>query len=194
MKTRVTDEQRKAKRKASHKAWREANKETIAARNKTYREANKDKIKAYNQSRYKDEAKMKAYGEAYYQANKERYLENQRNYRKENKETVRANRIAYDKANKEAKAARMKANYKSKLTHFVVYMHSNNKGDVYIGEGTNLRPYSFSNRTNEAWSKHFSRDTVKVEILYKFETKKEAQIKERELIAQIGLNNLVNTL
>ena len=91
--------------------------------------------------------------------------------------------------------ARKKAYKASKLTHFVVYMHSNSSGNIYIGSGWNVRPYRIwdSLRTPN-WIAAFKGAIVCIEILGKFDSKKEAHEAEKALIAKIGLDNLVNVL
>ena len=84
-----------------------------------------------------------------------------------------------------------KASRASKKTHYVVYKHTSPEGSIYIGEGSNLRATDFYKRSDE-YKAAFNKDTVKVEILHKFDTKKEAQIKEAELINEIGIENLIN--
>ena len=72
----------KSCQKASHKAYREANKEKIKAKKKAYREANKDKIKAY------------------YEANKDKIKAQIKAYRESNKDKIKAYRGTYkDKRN-----------------------------------------------------------------------------------------------
>jgi len=56
-------------KKACDKAYREANKEKLAAQNKAWREANKDKIKAYREA---NKDKRNAQGKAWREANKDR--------------------------------------------------------------------------------------------------------------------------
>ena len=120
------------------------------------------------------------YNRAYYQANKKNLSNSQKTRRANNREII---------------AAKDKAYYKGLTTSFVVYRHSNDLGDLYIGSGTNLRPRQMNQcNRNANWHKSFSKDTVKVEILHTYSTKAEALSKERELIESIGLNNLVNNI
>ena len=203
-------------KRAYNKAYREANKEKARAYQQAYREANREAIlvkqKAYREANKEHKA---ATDKAYRETNKERLSDYHKTWRDNNKEC----RAAYDKhyrsipeirdrekarkstpeyrvkerANKSRLEYRLRERElkNAKITHFVVYMHTNKSGDVYIGEGNNLRPNVIGNRHKE-WKKVFNRDNLKIDILYTFETKLEAQIKEMELIAQIGLNNLVN--
>lgn len=86
---------KKEKKKASNKAYREANKEKLKAKKNAYYEANKDKLKANHK--------------AYIEANKEK-LKAQRNaYREANKEKVKAQIKAWREANKEKVKAQNKA-------------------------------------------------------------------------------------
>ena len=120
------------------------------------------------------------YNTAYYQANKKNLSNSQKTRRANNREII---------------AAKDKAYYKGLTTSFVVYRHSNDSGDLYIGSGTNLRPRQMNQcNRNANWHKSFSKDTVKVEVLHTYSTKAEALSKERELIESIGLNNLVNII
>ena len=107
----------------------------------------------------------------------------------------KAKQRAYDKAYyaKPEVRAKAKVRHASTTTHYVVYKHTSPEGSVYIGEGANLRATDFHNR-EEKWKDAFNKETVKVEILHKFDTKKEAQIKEAELINKIGIENLINTI
>ena len=89
----MSDSFKKERRKAQKKAWRDANKESIAIRNKTYRKANKESISI----------KKKAYYEA-------------------NRESILVKKNAYYLDNIEAVAIRNKTNYEShRLTHHIVY-------------------------------------------------------------------------
>jgi len=120
------------------------------------------------------------YNRAYYQANKKNLSNSQKTRRANNRDII---------------AAKDKAYYKGLTTSFVVYRHSNDSGDLYIGSGTNLRPYQMNQcNRNANWHKSFNKDTVKVEILHTYSTKTEAQAKESELIKSIGLSNLVNII
>jgi len=79
----VTSEERRERKNAYMRVYREASKEQLAA----YREANREKLNAYNKE--------------YYQANKEKLAE----YREANKER----KAAYRAATKEQRAAYMKS-------------------------------------------------------------------------------------
>jgi hypothetical protein len=87
------------KRAAYMRAYREANKEEIAANTKAYKEANKEKIAA----------KTKAYREA----NKEKIAAQHKAYREANKEKVAALHKAYREANKEKRAVYFRAYYEA---------------------------------------------------------------------------------
>ena len=87
---------------AYQKAYRETNKERIAANNKAYYEANKEKIAAYYEA---NKEKKWAYHKAYYEANKEKKAA----YYEANKEKIVAHRKAHNEANKEKIVAHRKA-------------------------------------------------------------------------------------
>ena len=77
----------KEEKKAYDKAYREANREKIAAKEKAYREANREKI-AIGQ---KD----------WYEANKEKVIAQRKVYREANKEKIAAKKKVYTEANRE---------------------------------------------------------------------------------------------
>ena len=66
----LSDEEKKARKKAYLKAYREKNREKINAQKKAYYQENVEKIKAYNQE---NAEKIKAYWKAYYQENAEKH-------------------------------------------------------------------------------------------------------------------------
>ncbi len=74
-------------KKACDKAYREANKEKLAAQNKAWREANKDKIKAYREA---NKDKRNAQGKAWREANKDRQKKNWADWQKNNREKINA--------------------------------------------------------------------------------------------------------
>jgi hypothetical protein len=80
-------EDNKDRHKALMNAWYEDNKEKKAATNKTYREANKEKIAAITKAWYEDNKERKA---AYYEANKEKITATNKTYREANKEKITA--------------------------------------------------------------------------------------------------------
>ena len=91
-------EANKEKIAAQQKAYKEANREKIAAQQKAYREANKEKELAWQKSWYEaNREKAKAKGKAYYEANKEKIATKHKAYRVSNKEKMKA----YREANKE---------------------------------------------------------------------------------------------
>jgi 5-methylcytosine-specific restriction endonuclease McrA len=90
------------KRKAYHKAYREANKEVRKAYDRAYREANKEKKKALNKAyRAANPEKIKALKKVYHEANKEKA----KAYCEANKEKISAVKKAYRKAHKEEHCA-----------------------------------------------------------------------------------------
>ena len=98
---------------------------------------------------------------------------------------------AYRKANREKLLSQMREYSKCRITHYVTYKHTNKSGDVYIGSGSNIRPYIKANRKKGNWMKAFS-DGFEIEILKKFSNIDDARAYERQLINEIGLDNLVN--
>ena len=79
----LSDEEKKARKKARAKAYYENNREKVKARNTAYRENNRETIKTYNKE---NSEKTKAY-----------MIE----YRKNNREKIQINAIAWIKANPE---------------------------------------------------------------------------------------------
>ena len=76
---------------------------------------------------------------------------------------------------------------------YVLYKHTNSKGDVYIGSGESKRPYGLRDSVRSAnWIEAFKGSEVFVEVLNTFNRKWDARIAERQLIQSIGLENLVN--
>jgi hypothetical protein len=99
----MSEEERKARKREHNKAYREANKEKIAARNKAYYEANREKILKERK--------------AYHEANRERVLKKRKAYREANRDSIldynRKYLKTYREANKEKIAARNKAYYEA---------------------------------------------------------------------------------
>ena len=93
-----TPEERRAKKKACDKAYRETHKDKKAA----YREVHKDEIAAYNAAY--GEA-HKAEGAAYREANKDRFAARQKAYREAHKAEILARQKAYRETHKDKKAA-----------------------------------------------------------------------------------------
>ena len=107
----------------------------------------------------------------------------------------------YHKSNKKKINERKKANYlKNKdsisekyynsITKYVVYKHTNSKGEIYIGSGNNHRPNYFRNRP-EAWVNAF-KDECEVTIIAEFTDRNEAFLAEEKILRDIGLDNLIN--
>ena len=101
--------------KSCHKAYKEANKETISKQRKAYREANKELISK----------RMKTY----YEANRETVLKRVKAYREANKETISKQRKAYREANKELLSKQRKkyreANRDAILERYRAYREAN---------------------------------------------------------------------
>ena len=166
------------KRKAQMKAWRDANKETIAIKKKALYEANKESLAIKRK--------------ADYEANKEARLIKQKTYNKANKEAIAIQRKAHYQANKESIAIRdkiryeankesiaiqNKTNYETKrLPHHIVYClpHYNKHGYVkYAGVTDNpyyrMRVHKYDGNNTDEWF-----------VLQVCETREEAFKIERE--------------
>lgn len=116
----LTDEERKERRRESDrkyreankekiKAYRQANREKIAAQSRKWREVNKEKIKAYredNKERTKayfqdNKETIAATKKAWREENKEKLSEYFKDYRSKNKEKIAANKRRYKKQRKQ---------------------------------------------------------------------------------------------
>ena len=98
------------KNKEDHKAYREANKEKIAAYNISWYAANKEKVLAMRIAyREANKEEKVAYDKVYYEANKERRSATKRTWYAANKEKDAAYKRAYREANKENLVAKEKA-------------------------------------------------------------------------------------
>ena len=126
--------------------------------------------------------------------NKAKKLTPKQKARKRELQKLRSNTL-------EGKAKRSSPEYRNrqkvyrdaKRTHFVAYKHTNSKGQIYLGAGTNLRPYLLNDSLRTPnWISTYSNDIICIDVLDTFDTKKEARKAERALIAKIGLSNLVN--
>tara|TARA_R110002049_G_C9013405_1_gene550824 strand:- start:92 stop:619 length:528 start_codon:yes stop_codon:yes gene_type:complete len=167
-------------REMTKKEARALSPEQKKARRKAYMKAY---MKTYNKSReYTPERKeyMKVYSKAYQSENKAKIKEHVRAYNAK-------------PGIKERKKAYSDAHYASKNTHFVTYKHTNSKGDIYLGSGTNHRPYRLHNSVRSTdWIATYSDSIICIDVLDTFDTKQKARKAERDLISQIGLSNLVN--
>ena len=109
--------------KAHHKAYRQANKETIAEKKKAYRQANKEAIAERMRGWY--QANKEAIAEkhkAYYQANKESVSESHKAYRQANKEAIAEKKKTHLHANRERyneKNATYRASKKENTPKFI---------------------------------------------------------------------------
>ena len=174
----LTDEQKKARRKAK-----------VKATNKAYnaKPENKDKTKARDKARQSNPE---------YKARR-RELQGLRRKTPEGRAKKKALWEAYS-AKPEIKAkikVYNKAYRASKKTHYVLYKHTNSEGQIYVGCGWNTRPFELrASRRSPDWNKAFLGASICIEILDTFNTKKEARNAERELIQAIGLDNLVNMI
>ena len=97
----MTDEEKKAKQRASSKAWYEANKEKCLAQQKAYKAANKEKCLA----------QKKAYREANREANREKAYAYNKAYKEKHKEKIRAQKKAWAAANPEKVKAGQQRHY-----------------------------------------------------------------------------------
>ena len=107
-----------------------------------------------------------------------------------NKEAIKEGNTKWRAKNKEAKKEYDAKHYADVRTHFVVYKHTNSKGQIYIGCGSNLRPYDFRNRLNH-WKDAF-KDDCQIHVVAEFKDKETARELESLMIDTIGLDNLVN--
>ena len=83
--------------------------------------------------------------------------------------------------------------YREKMNNvFIVYKHTNDKGDVYIGSGNYKRPYD--NSLLSRYETHFNafNGSPNIEIISRFKCKEIARAYESYLIAQMGIDNLIN--
>jgi len=81
---------------AHRKAYREANKERIAAQRKAHYEENKEKVNAYTKAHYEENReRIRAKQKAHYEANKERIAAQRKTYYEENKESLRTKHKTY---------------------------------------------------------------------------------------------------
>lgn len=119
---------------------------------------------------------------------KEQIAEYQREYRLKNAEKLKEYKLEYNNKNRDELISKART---SRHSVYYVYSHINNNNDLYIGSGTKRRPYTFTNR-KATWSRHFSKDTVKVSILKECSTLEDARRIEDNIIRAIGLKNLVN--
>lgn len=102
----LTEEEKKERRRATLKKYKETHKEKLDAYNKEYRkkyywehkEENREKKNAYMRERYrKDPERFKEYGKKRYEEKKDTILEQQKEYRDAHKEEIKA----YKEKNKE---------------------------------------------------------------------------------------------
>lgn len=112
----VKEDKEKREKKAEYKkAYREVNREQIAAQAKAYREANREKLAEYNKAyREANREHIVKYSKTYYEANREKKAEYKKAYREANREKIAAKDKAYREANREKIAAQKKA-YREKL-------------------------------------------------------------------------------
>jgi len=95
---------------AMKRARYEANRDEIIAKQRTYREANRDRYYAHREAN-RDEIAAKQH--AYYEANREKIIERQLAYYEANREKIAAKQRAYREANRENIRERANARYES---------------------------------------------------------------------------------
>ena len=175
----MTDLTRKISKAEYAKLTDEQKKERYRAQKKAHKQKPESKAQ---QKAYAERPEIKARAKAY-QAKPEikaRMNEASKKYRQSEK-------------GKAKKKAYMKAYRASKKTHYVLYKHTNSEGYIYVGCGSNLRPFELkASRRSLDWNKAFLGASICIELLDTFDTKKEAREAKRELIRAIGLDNLVN--
>ena len=97
-------------RSADGKAYRETNRDRIAASKRAYYEANREKYAANGKAwREANSEKVAAYQKAYYEANREKYAANGKAWREANRDRFDAYQKAYREANRDERAAGQKA-------------------------------------------------------------------------------------
>jgi len=97
-------------KRAYRKAYREKNKEKIAAQKKAYREQNKEKERARQKEYYENnKEKIAAREKAYREGNKEKIAAKDKAYREKNKQKIAAGRKEHYEKNKEKIALWIKA-------------------------------------------------------------------------------------
>ena len=142
---------------------------------------------------FTDEERLEAKRERarrYYHRNKEHFAK----YRAENKESRKESSAKWRANNKEAQKEYKAKTYAEKTTHYVTYTHTNTQGDVYIGSGTNLRPYQFNSKSRSvAWHDAFSND-CEITIIAEFKDREDAFNLECKMIEETGINNLINKI
>jgi hypothetical protein len=98
------------------RAYREANRDSIAEKQRAYREANRDSIaekkRAYYEANRDSIAEKKR---AYYEANRDSIAEKQRAYREANRDSIAEKQRAYREANRDSIAEKQRA-YREGLT------------------------------------------------------------------------------
>lgn len=145
--------------------------------------------KKYNTEEERKEASRIAQAK-WYAKNKEYKAK----YYAENKEAIKEYKAKYNAENKEAKKEYDAKHYADVRTHYAVYKHTNSKGDVYIGCGSNLRPYDFNvSSRSKAWHEAFDND-CQIHVLAEFKDRETARELESLMIEEIGLDNLVNII
>jgi len=152
-KTPLTDEQKKANRKATRKRYYQANKEKIALERKEYYKANKDRMNETNKK--------------YVEANKEKIVKRSKEYYKDNLEMYKESNRKYNIENRAKKQEYYRKYYKQNALGFYVVYCLPNTDVAYCGISQNPTFRMTQHRTN-------GNDTTDWFILQVCETKAEA--------------------
>ena len=137
------EEERKARKKAQNKAYREANKGKEKARQKAYREANKEKIIAQSKAyREANPERVRAADKAYQKATKEKIAAKKKAYREAHKEEI----AAHYEANKEKIAARGKAWREANKDKIAAYNYNKANPEQVAARRNSRRAWREANR------------------------------------------------
>jgi len=139
----MTEEEKKQKKKAYLKKYREEHKEEQSSYNKKYREEHKEEIQKYRNSTkdrtkdYQEENKeqLKEYQKSYQKANKEKF----ETYRKANKDKRKAYQQNYHKSNPEARSTYRKNNKEKLKSWHKNYRRNKYKTDIQYKISQRLR-------------------------------------------------------
>ena len=104
----LTEEQKKANKKASDKKYREKNKEKKKMSDKKYREENKEEIKERKKEYYEEnKEEIKEKGKEYRDNNIEKIKEKDKKYYEENKEEIKEKKKEYNQTPKRRRVNRI---------------------------------------------------------------------------------------
>jgi len=197
---------KKEKKSEYNKQYREKNKERLLEYSRRYYHENKEKSAEYSkQYREKNKEKITEHNKRYWAENKETLAEQNKQYREENREKISKQRKQYREKNKEAIAERQKKHY-HKNKEYIIEQHRQYRNGLkeniiykvicpdkryYIGSttrGIQERLYRhFSDPRDKKESlpeylrdKKYTREDIEVEVLEKFESGYELDMRERE--------------